>query len=149
MPINYGSQIHVAVRHWYIRKISRPNKIWAINSHPLQQIWVDLMLRMRFARVRTWDCPLKVHDAHQSLDPFFVHFVTLTDHPCRHFSVTVIGGAQVLLINNSHVVKVLAALTHRLVVVTAAPHIKQFALPRDAYVLRWMNHFFALRSRTL
>lgn len=67
---------------------------------------------------------MKAHDAHQSLDLFLIHFVTLMDHPCRHFTGIAIWGAQVLLINNSHVVKVLAALTHQFVLVATAAHIK-------------------------
>lgn len=51
-----------------VRDIGAPNLIRSRDGHPAQQVWIDLVPRMRFAGVRARCHTGQAHTAHQPLD---------------------------------------------------------------------------------
>jgi hypothetical protein len=92
-----------------------------------QQVWVDLMTRLRTAQVRFRIEGFDAQDAHQPLDALAIHFQL-----DGHFAASEKRTLQIQLVELAEQSQVLRALRPRLVVVGRARHPQQFALLLDA-----------------
>ena len=92
-----------------------------------QQVWVDLMARLRTAQVGFGIVSFDAQYAHQPLDAFAVHLQF-----DGHFAASEERTLQVQLVELAEQSQVLRALRPRLMVVGRARHPQQFALLLNA-----------------
>ena len=126
-PVHHRDQIEKAATHRKVSNIGAPDVVGPLDRHAAQQVWVDLVTRLRTAQVRFRIVGFDAQDAHQPLDAFAVHLQL-----DGHFSASEKRTLQIQLVEPAEQTQVLRALRSRLVVVGRARHSQQFALLLDA-----------------
>jgi len=126
-PIHHRDQVEKPATHRKVSNIGAPDVIGPLDHHAAQQVWVDLMARLRTAQVGFGIVGFDAQNAHQALDAFAVHVQF-----DGHFAASEKGTLQIQLVELAEQSQVLRALRPRLIVVGRARHSQQFALLLDA-----------------
>lgn len=128
MPVHNGHKVHKSTGHGNVGDISCPDLVGAIDGQVSEQIWVNLVCRMRPAGMRLWvDC-FYAHQSHQPLNAFTVDLTALSAEMSRHRPAAVGWRFHVLLVNQAHQLQVFGFNPRRLVVERGPAYVQKLAL---------------------
>ena len=81
------------------RDIGAPHLVRPDDRYATQQVWIDLVLRMRFARVRPSCHPRQSHCLHHPLHSLAIDYMPRRPKVRHHFAAAVKRSSGILLVN--------------------------------------------------
>src|SRR5215204_661338 len=98
-PVHDRNEVEEATPHLDIGYIRTPDLVRPINAQVPQQIRIDLVLRVRLARLRTLIDRRQAHLGHQSTDAMAPNTPAIAPQMTCHLARAVPGRLQELLVN--------------------------------------------------
>lgn len=132
VPIHDGDQVQKTVSQRNVRDVARPHLIGAVDRHVFEQVGILLVPRCRSRQRRLRRHRFQAHFLHQSLHSLAIYAVPRPSQEGPHVATAPERRLQVLLVDESHELEVLARFRCGLVIETGAVDPQQLALSPHA-----------------
>ena len=133
-PVHDRDQVQEAALHGNVGDVGAPDLVGPVDRHPLEQIGINPVRRVRRAGSRRLVDGLQAHEAHQTANPVTTDAVTLPPQLADHLTGAVERILQKQLVDPTHQRQVLRALALEDVIERGPADRKKAALTAQAQV---------------